>query len=284
MCLLLLWWPRRRADWIVLMEPDQPWWGPTGDSRLPCTEGNVTHKVNASVDARQHWNITNLQRQSRRPGPAFGGSMGVRALTSWRMSRMPTRKDVAERAGVSEATVSYALSGKRTISQATRERVFEAMRELDYRPNLMAQALAGGSSSIIALLFPSQERGISNADLEYVLGAASAARELGYHLLLWPTEDRDVSDVASLYQAGLIGGVLLMEVRMKDERLRTLGKAGVPVGLIGGPRLPSSHAQGHRVPRRSRPHTHRLPVRPSAQHRPQAWRTRAGRERLPIGT
>jgi DNA-binding LacI/PurR family transcriptional regulator len=74
---------------------------------------------------------------------------------------MPTRKDVAQRAGVSEATVSYALSGKRTISQATRERVFEAMRELDYRPNLMAQALAGGSSSIIALLFPSQERGIS---------------------------------------------------------------------------------------------------------------------------
>ncbi|MBK9739338.1 MAG: LacI family DNA-binding transcriptional regulator [Actinobacteria bacterium] len=146
---------------------------------------------------------------------------------------MPTRKDVAQRAGVSEATVSYALSGKRTISQATRERVFEAMRELDYRPNLMAQALAGGSSSIIALLFPSQERGISNADLEYVLGAASAARELGYHLLLWPTEDRDVSDVASLFQAGLIGGVLLMEVRMKDERLRTLGKAGVPVGLIG---------------------------------------------------
>ncbi len=146
---------------------------------------------------------------------------------------MATRKDVAAMAGVSEATVSYAISGKAPISEATRKRVFAAMDKLHYIPNLMAQGLAGRSSNLIAMLFPSQERGISNADLEYVLGAANAARELGYHLILWPTADRDVEEVIALGQAGLIDGVLLMEVRLEDERVEALEGAGMSVGLIG---------------------------------------------------
>lgn len=146
---------------------------------------------------------------------------------------MATRKDVAAMAGVSEATVSYAISGKAPISEATRKRVFAAMEKLHYTPNLMAQGLAGRSSNLIAMLFPSQERGISNADLEYVLGAANAARELGYHLILWPTADRDVEEVIALGQAGLIDGVLLMEVRLDDERVSVLEGAGMSVGLIG---------------------------------------------------
>jgi len=146
---------------------------------------------------------------------------------------MATRADVARLAGVSEAAVSYSISGKKPISRETRERVFEAMRTLDYRPNAMARGLAGGKSMIIALLFPTRERGISNADLEYVLGAANAARALGYHLILWPTEDRDVEEVRTLHRTGLIDGVLLMEVRLSDERVALLREAGVPLGLIG---------------------------------------------------
>jgi DNA-binding LacI/PurR family transcriptional regulator len=149
------------------------------------------------------------------------------------MTAMATRADVARLAGVSEAAVSYAISGKRTISAATRERVFSAMEQLNYRPNAMATGLAGGKSKIIALLFPTRERGISNADLEYVLGAANASRELGYHLLLWPTDDRDVEEARQLHKTGLIDGVLLMEVRLADERVTYLREGGVPVGLIG---------------------------------------------------
>lgn len=146
---------------------------------------------------------------------------------------MATRADVARLAGVSEAAVSYAISGKRPISDATRQRVFAAMEKLDYRPHAMARGLAGGKSMIIALLFPTRERGISNADLEYVLGAANASRELGYHLLLWPTDGFDVLETLSLQKAGMIDGVLLMEVRMEDDRVDVLAAAGVPVGLIG---------------------------------------------------
>lgn len=146
---------------------------------------------------------------------------------------MATRADVARLAGVSPATVSYAISGKAPISDETRDRVFAAMRELSYTPNVMAQALAGRRSRIIAMLLPSQERALSNADMEYMLGAASAARELGYHLLLWPTVDRDVEEVVALGQAGLLDGVILMEVRMDDERVGLLREANVPFSLIG---------------------------------------------------
>ena len=146
---------------------------------------------------------------------------------------MATRADVARLAGVSPATVSYAISGKAPISDATRDRVFEAMRELKYTPHVMAQALAGRKSRIIAMLLPSQDRGITNADMEYMMGAAEAARELGYHLLLWPTLDRDVEQVLSLGQAGLLDGVILMEVRLHDERVDLLSEAGVPFALIG---------------------------------------------------
>lgn len=146
---------------------------------------------------------------------------------------MATRADVARLAGVSASTVTYALTGARPISEETRERIVAAMEELGYTPNAMAAGLAGGRSRIVALLFPAAERGISNTDLRYVIGAANAARELGYHLLAWPTAGRDLDDVTQLSRAGMVDGVILMEVRLEDERVDTLRNASIPFSLIG---------------------------------------------------
>lgn len=146
---------------------------------------------------------------------------------------MVTRADVARRAGVSASTVSYALSGERPISEPTRQRIVAAMVELGYSPNLLAAGLAGGRSRLLALLFPSRVRGMSNADLEYVLGAANAARELGYHVLLWPTDGQDLAEVHRIGSIGLVDGVLLMEVLLDDPRVPLLQQAGVPFALIG---------------------------------------------------
>ena len=66
---------------------------------------------------------------------------------------MATRADVAKMAGVSESTVSYALNGKRSISQETRDRVLEAVKKLDYKPHFAAGLLAGAKSKSIALSF-----------------------------------------------------------------------------------------------------------------------------------
>ena len=58
---------------------------------------------------------------------------------------MVTARDVAKRAGVSQATVSYVMSGSRPISEATKKRVRKAMDELGYVPNINARSLAGGN-------------------------------------------------------------------------------------------------------------------------------------------
>ena len=76
---------------------------------------------------------------------------------------MATIADVASHAGVSMSTVSYVLSGKRPISEETRQRVEEAIRELGYRPHAGARALAssdggGADSSEVAAASPRRPR------------------------------------------------------------------------------------------------------------------------------
>jgi len=146
---------------------------------------------------------------------------------------MAKRSDVAERAGVSESTVSYVITGTRPIGEETKARVLTAMAELGYKPNAMAQALRSGNSKMLAMLFGDQERGISDGDIEYVIAAADEARKYGYHLILWPVRRRAIEDVIKKAESGLLDGVILMEVSLKDERVALLKKHKVPFGLIG---------------------------------------------------
>jgi DNA-binding LacI/PurR family transcriptional regulator len=70
------------------------------------------------------------------------------------LGRRPTLKDVAERAGVTPAMVSFTLSGKRRASEQTRQAVTKAAQELGYVPNPHAQRLAnGGCDNTIALVW-----------------------------------------------------------------------------------------------------------------------------------
>ena len=87
---------------------------------------------------------------------------------------MVTMRDVAALAGVSQATVSYALNGDPMISEATRSRVMAAAQELDYAVNLSARNLKSGKSGAIGLVvqeianpYVSQ---LADAISEYALG------------------------------------------------------------------------------------------------------------------
>jgi DNA-binding LacI/PurR family transcriptional regulator len=70
------------------------------------------------------------------------------APESWR-TWMVTLAEVARHAGVSASTVSYVLSGKRSISDTTRRRVQQSIQELGYHPHAGARALASSRSNII---------------------------------------------------------------------------------------------------------------------------------------
>jgi LacI family transcriptional regulator len=67
---------------------------------------------------------------------------------------MTTIQDIARAIGVSVATVSNALNGKRNVGQALRQRILRAARDLGYRPNRAAQAMRTGQTQAIGLVLP----------------------------------------------------------------------------------------------------------------------------------
>ena len=99
--------------------------------------------------------------------------------------KRPTQVDVARLAGVSRATVSYILNnqtgGRVPISEETRQRVQEAIAELDYVPDARAQALRSGSTKTIGLIIPD----IHNPHFwEVADGVEQEATAAGYRILL----------------------------------------------------------------------------------------------------
>lgn len=146
---------------------------------------------------------------------------------------MSTMLDVAKRANVALSTVSYALNGTRPVSDETRQRIFTAMQELGYRPHTLARGLASRRSRIIALLFPATERGLGITELGFVTSAADTARENDYNMMLWPSEMHDPNELRQFTQQGLVDGVILMEVRLNDERVNLLREIGFPFSMIG---------------------------------------------------
>ncbi len=146
---------------------------------------------------------------------------------------MPTMNDVAKRAGVAVSTVSYAINGTRSISEETRQRIFAAMEELDYKPNALARGLAGKRSRIIALLCAAPDRGLGLTELGFITSAADTARENGYNLLLWSLDVNKTDELRQLIQQGLADGVIVMEVYLQDERVALLEELDFPFNLIG---------------------------------------------------
>ena len=144
---------------------------------------------------------------------------------------MVTMKQVAKRAQVSIATVSFVVNGTKPVLPETRQRILEAIDELGYRPNSAARTLASRKSRIVALIYPLLDQHNHHAFIE---GAAAVAAQHEYSLVLWPIHsDNATTEIASLIQAGFADGVLLMEVQLEDERVRHLQQAQAPFALIG---------------------------------------------------
>jgi DNA-binding LacI/PurR family transcriptional regulator len=141
---------------------------------------------------------------------------------------MATMQDVAVRAGVSIATVSFVVNGTKRVSPETTARITAAMAELGFRRNVIARALASRQTRIIALLFPPLRHRLDG----FINGAAHAAHTHGYNLVIWPVSN-DADQMMELIDGGLADGVLLMEVLMDDPRIDRLLERGTPFALIG---------------------------------------------------
>ncbi|MFB7715515.1 LacI family DNA-binding transcriptional regulator [Streptomyces sp. NPDC056105] len=147
---------------------------------------------------------------------------------------MVTLAEVARHAGVSASTVSYVLSGKRSISAATRERVESSVRKLGYHPNAGARALASSKANIIALMVPLRTDMYVPVMMEIAMAVATAARTHGYDILLL-TGEEGAEAVRRIEGSALADAMIVMDVELDDERLPLLRAANRPAVLIGLP-------------------------------------------------
>lgn len=103
---------------------------------------------------------------------------------------MANIKDVARKAGVSIATVSHVINGTRFVSKEATEKVHQAIMELNYSPNALANSLRTKKSKTIGLVIPIGHDENSNIFImQIVLGIDSILREKGYSALLANSRD-----------------------------------------------------------------------------------------------
>ncbi|WP_182201523.1 LacI family DNA-binding transcriptional regulator [Paraliobacillus salinarum] len=130
---------------------------------------------------------------------------------------MPTIKDVAKLAEVSVATVSRVMNNNGYVNQNTRQRVEEAIKQLNYRPNDVARSLFKGKSKMIALFVPD----IMNPFFPQLARAVEdTANKYGYLFVLCNTDNDNEKEIAylnALLQKTIDGIILVSNTIQVDQ-------------------------------------------------------------------
>ncbi|MGH3212465.1 MAG: LacI family DNA-binding transcriptional regulator [Trebonia sp.] len=151
---------------------------------------------------------------------------------------MATLADVARHAGVAASTVSYVLSGKRPVSEETRERVAQSIKLLGYQPHAGARALASARSNVLALVMPLGRDLYVPVMMDIAIAVTTMARRFGYDVLLL-TNDEGPEGIRRVATSARADAVILTDVGMEDERIAMVRETGVDAVLIGVPADPA---------------------------------------------
>ena len=146
-----------------------------------------------------------------------------------------TIHDVAKLAGVNSSTVSRVINGKATITPDTKERVYAAMRELDYHPNSLARSLASGLSGAIGVVVNAKDaEAFSNVFFSRSLFAIEkAAQARGYHVLIANGAQSRGSAIENLMKEHKVDGLILPPTTVKHALMETIGD--FPYVVLGTP-------------------------------------------------
>ncbi|MEW1863702.1 LacI family DNA-binding transcriptional regulator [Streptomyces sp. NPDC088194] len=146
--------------------------------------------------------------------------------------------DVAAHAGVSPSTVSYALSGKRPISQETRLRIEQSIRELGYRPHAGARSLASSRARVLALVLPLRKGMHLPVVMQFATSVVTAARDYDHDVLLL-TQSEGEEGLVRVSGSAMADAFVIMDVELNDRRLPLLRTLDQPSVLIGYPADPT---------------------------------------------
>src|SRR5215213_6701657 len=145
--------------------------------------------------------------------------------------RRPTIDDVAARAGVSSAAVSFAVNGRPGVGDETRRRILAAAEELGWRPSASARALTEARARAIGLLLA---RSVDQLEVDpffvrFLAGVERTLARSDHDLVLRVAEEIEVGAYARLAGSGRVDGFLLCDVEVEEEGFEVVAAGDVTV-------------------------------------------------------
>ncbi|WP_249435929.1 LacI family DNA-binding transcriptional regulator [Paenibacillus sp. Marseille-Q4541] len=159
-----------------------------------------------------------------------------------------TRKEVAELAGVSEATVSRVLNGVGPMKEETRAKVLFAAGKLGYVPSALARSFAknrSGNLGVVLPYIPKARLFSSYYFSEMLSGIGSIVREHGYDLLLLFRSEQEQQEYESFFRAQKVDALIILGSRDEPgerEAIRKLQDAKYPFLVV------NQHFEGESFP------------------------------------
>lgn len=144
---------------------------------------------------------------------------------------MSTIKDVAKYAGVSIATVSYVLNGTKSVMPETRQRVMDAIQQLNYSPNPTARSFKTGKKRTIAFVIPD----IANNYFANITKTLEIQlQNCGYSLIISNTNEEIEQEILQLRHltSGIADGLILASTADDFSQIKDYIPEGFPVILI----------------------------------------------------
>jgi DNA-binding LacI/PurR family transcriptional regulator len=154
--------------------------------------------------------------------------------------KRPTIADIAQRAGVTKAAVSFALNGQPGVSAATRERIFAIAAEVGFQPSSAARALSDGKTGAFGLVIdrPARTLGSEAFFMQLISGIQGELTRDHMSLLFTMAEDQaaEIEMYRTWWAQRRVDGVFLVDLQRPDRRVQVLEELQMPAVVLGTPR------------------------------------------------
>ena len=153
-------------------------------------------------------------------------------------------KELASHLGLSQTTVSRALNGYPEVNAETRQRVLDAARRYDYRPNASARRLATGRAGAIGIVLPTDRNMLLDPHyVEFQAGLGERLMKDEIDIVLSPSRSGDeMATYRRMAISSRVDAVILSSPSVDDPRVALLTELGLPFVVHGRTNSPLDYA------------------------------------------
>lgn len=146
-----------------------------------------------------------------------------------------TLNDIADITGVSAMTVSRVVSEKGIVAPSTKQKIMDAIEQLDYKPNLIARSLSSQRTMTIGVIIPkTQQVFLDNYIAQILSGVMTVVKQQDYRLMIYPVEEHEKSSnlYLDIVKSRLLDGLIMLKPKIDDHNLESLADSDFPAILI----------------------------------------------------